>query len=1376
MDFILRRVLNLKKISYLRVWAIIFITLFVTHCSKGSAGRSASRKTTTTTTQTTPPTTTDKNVGEEVPPVTSETGASTTTSSEAQLKHFTIQTAATSIPVDGRYLDEFLFVIHAQEKSCIKLSVRPGLSATNGADVGNIPNPVEDLGACESKTALALTTSQTNSLGAASEQQSNPLDFKEKIIPSSGFSLTAAATSLCSQSNFYMQSKGTQVSSDPFAHSQDPSKVVLKIGTLIAKSADDKVLVYADQEWLPISYCNAAATDKNGFKGNGSFSVGVGDFGLVTPFNLLNSYSSNPYFPVYRGYQDILLKSHFSNLAKTTSDALSKLTTTFGPVSDVDSNAAVKVFISPEVNRVYHDVKYVVTPDDMNLSPIYKPMDLATYHPVKNPTSNQAETLYLWAPNPGGDYNYSSFPSANSINSNFAFGFLGFQIMNLIMDNHKLMKGVKEAPFLRESLAYLGGLYVGGSNYSWSNQAYYLASQSHNISLTDPIKAELFPDSTIFEGTYGQRGMRALFGWYLHSKVCSATDASPCLGLKTIMASTKSGMEAVEETLKLSWSAIVNNFAGTLGVGLVTDTDQNSEAIQERLKSTVAASGIPAPIILEKDLYTDVHAVSEIRAGNYLINPLTNISSYTVTSSNEKAYVSPYPNLTSHLFQPLLPDSQIDFSLQPHSITFLRVTGLMTETTDISAYVGPNTRVTVIPIGQRNPSKRAIYHEKRGENSYLDLRPINLTDEPESPVGSNIRYTWELSPPVSSKLNMFTVSKEKELWISGSIHNAQINVEGANTQVGDSDAYVIKLDPCNGPCPSTTSYNVVVQTYIRPGSESFIPMTFMGPTNKTSYHGAVAWGKVTGLDPSYTQDKDEIALLCHSAQLYSGNKTESNLCNNGGYNRILIGTSNESELINSLSSPSTGASTNFINSICAKGPAGHIVEDACWGSDYKTPMLFDSRLRMNLSLDNLSSTTKDETNYGYGYLSDNFLMSAYGYPYDNAGSLQHESDKPADSPGPKPFTKEEANRMFLNFKWNKDLKPKKLKFHTARNGFAVDPASGALPQATLIDGGVYMDDTIISAFLDAKSVIETKNTPLLDTDPFIAKCTSAFELDTATCAAAGSTTALFIALKAKIVEKKWVVKCSKTDLAECPISQLFEATPTSASATPAVDKLFDDIRRFIWLQPASTSPIKTYYKPMILKGASYGLCSGEGKDYAPSAKGWLEGNLLSNEFLDRQNERLLPPLCNTSENNKFVHDKIEGNDIREQLWLPSTLIGCSSFPDQNQLCFDTFTTSGQENFGDLLNSGSFSCQNESGDLLRDTRGPINFRKGEMLALDGRIHKTEFQIKGVVDASKYATYGTLVIGGRNQTTGDYLMRVRITPVQSSCHGIPDGIAE
>lgn len=1327
------------------------------------------------------PTKPNPDVGEEVPPVTSETGASVITGDKPALKHFVVQTRAGSTPVEGRYKDEYLFVVHSSKKSCVRLTVRPGSTITPGTDIDKIPDVDPDFGACEAPPPEAETPAPAPA--PAPPLRLHPEDEIQFTGKIDSLNLAAPNYALCSSRIFRMQTQLPNVPADPLGDTQNPNKVATKLATLVSKSTDGKVLVWADQEWLPPNNCVPGGN--NGFNTGFSFPTATADFGIPHTFGPLWGAVGTGR---YTGYYDVAMKSQFTNLAESTATSLTLLTNAFGTISDVDgSGGSINLFISPDINRTHSQRMYNDVVDGQIYLPFYKPMDLASYNSTKNPTSNESETVYLWAPSPGGEFEYDIYPSSNSLNSNFAYGFIGSQIMNLILDNQKLLKGVKEEPFLRESLSLLGSIYAAGSAFVWQAQSFYLASQSQYIPLASNLDMKNFTESTRFEAINGQIGLRSLFSWFLHSKLCTPESAVPCSKVADLVKTDKVGKNNVESVLGLEWSKSLTQFSASASVGLVNDTDVSHTDIAKRFEEVNKANGVPAPLIFKNELALRELPATEVVSAT---NPIS-LSSYTLNTTVETPVISPYSSLKALLFQPILPDMSLDFVVEADSPTYILVTGIVSPETDITAYIGGNTWVTVVPLGQRVIEKRAIYQEKLGEAAYIDLRPVNLTDKNQAPTGANIRTTWELSPRISeaANINHYAVTRDKELWISGNIANTDIIVDSAREKVGDSDSYVLKLDPCNGPCTVNEQYTVLVQTYIRPGSTNFLPMTLIGPTNKTAYHGATIWGQVGKIDATYVPPEDEIVhygVMCQPGQLYSGAAGETDRCDNGGYNRRLdgAGVTNNPVTGATPSTPTlpTGrpAGTNFFDKVCNKSESNQVLEDACWGGQYDAPALFDSRNRMDFTKSNTNGTpsTYDLTNYGYGLMGDNFLMSAYGYPFDNTRSIRFAGEE--NPTGPRPFTKEEANRMFFNFNFQKSLPINSLEFFTARNGFSLNATTGAPAIADRELTWSIMTDTIISALLDAQTVIKTPGVVASD-NPFIATCTSVLGLPNAPCSTGGSTTALFFAVRDFIARNELYTVCRNADITTCPAYPLFQAMESSAGG-PLTNYLFPSENRFVYVIPSKSPDIFTYYKPTYRIKALSGACSGNPINDT-GRLGWNAFNTVgfTTELEQRMYERQFPVTnCFQDSGDLFEHHKIIGSDIREQIWLPANLIGynCQNqeFPSQTQLCFDSYSPDGTNEVSSagFVHAPTRSCLKSPTDRLRDVRGVINFTQGEVIAMPRRFSINSFKIKGVAGAAN-STYATLIVGGVAKTEGNYLVRVRILK-DGACYTYPDGVRE
>ena len=89
-----------------------------------------------------------------------------------------------------------------------------------------------------------------------------------------------------------------------------------------------------------------------------------------------------------------------------------------------------------------------------------------------------------------------------------------------------------------------------------------------------------------------------------------------------------------------------------------------------------------------------------------------------------------------------------------------------------------------------------MYTEVVSSGSSIDTRPIKLFSDTNSAVPVNqADFIWETVPSQFEDED-FVIRTDKEGWISGEVTNVSINLDGTVTEIGDSDAYLIKIDPC----------------------------------------------------------------------------------------------------------------------------------------------------------------------------------------------------------------------------------------------------------------------------------------------------------------------------------------------------------------------------------------------------------------------------------------------------------------------------------------------------------------------------------------------------------------------------------------------------
>ncbi|MEZ4743881.1 MAG: hypothetical protein R3B45_15790 [Bdellovibrionota bacterium] len=680
-----------------------------------------------------------------------------------ELKHLIFQ--ASTAQEEQRYLSEFLIVVRANTDSCIRLKARPTAGLESEIS-GDAVNAEADVGPCEAYKTES-TDESTAAEDSATDQQSASLLSLNYGSSSGGFSLTES-TNLCDIRIFRMPSGQSTRLGQP----SGLGPVVTKSARLAVISPGKKVKIWVDEEI-----------------GNICSSGSVGDFPITALGPLEQTNSS------YAGHKDQLKVEHLTNLAAEVEKIYSTLTTTYGAISDLDTNGAVNLFISPDVNRQYFIPSRTNVADRFRATMIEKPEDLAYYNSTTNPLSNEGEVLYLWAPDPAGIFNYGLFPSGNSLTSNYAKGYLATQLMNLINHNSHLLtlKGKIEERWLREALAQLASAYVAGNDYTGLSLGHYLSSRPQEFSLTEPIGERIEADYKHYVRE-SQLGMRAMFGWFLHSKLCGGTSIAPCAKIKSLIATPKVGIANVEDILQMKFAEILKQFGLSVGVALADDPVSAAALVKNNTET-------PDPVLLPKLEFIFPSSPRKTFLVNYNVT--------ASTTANDPALAGPFPSKDSMLFQPILPDNDMDLKLEKNSVTYILLSGIVNAETDITAYLGPNLNVTFVPLGERNGANRRIHMEKISEAAHLDLRPINLTSTAEA---DRTNY----APP--SHAASYTVNYNREVWVMGSIDNFNINESGESKTVGDTDAYTIEVNPCEGAtgadltaCQSQSYRSVIVQ-------------------------------------------------------------------------------------------------------------------------------------------------------------------------------------------------------------------------------------------------------------------------------------------------------------------------------------------------------------------------------------------------------------------------------------------------------------------------------------------------------------------------------------------------------------------------------------
>ena len=220
-------------------------------------------------------------------------------------------------------------------------------------------------------------------------------------------------------------------------------------GSLVAKSAGNKIKIWMDDQ-DPGDYCTG----------------GVVNDKLLGPI----AYGSSRNVPLLQNKGDILYKAQVQRLANEAEKIMLDMEDSFGSFSDLDENNAINIFISRQVGKLNFTKIYSPIVNNIQFQPVYRPGDLAPMNLTTNPSSNEGEVVYLWAPDPAAASDYFIYPSANSLNSNYAYGAVAYQLMTLIINNAKLIQNannIVEEEFLRESLGYLASIYYAGGAFSW---------------------------------------------------------------------------------------------------------------------------------------------------------------------------------------------------------------------------------------------------------------------------------------------------------------------------------------------------------------------------------------------------------------------------------------------------------------------------------------------------------------------------------------------------------------------------------------------------------------------------------------------------------------------------------------------------------------------------------------------------------------------------------------------------------------------------------------------------------------------------------------------------------------------------------------------
>lgn len=746
----------------------------------------------------------------------------------------------------GRQLTEYLLVVRASESSCVRLKFSSDNTddEASKSDTDNISGADQSCAPAEPATEAASALSLT--------------DFQKMPKAGNNLGFNLVNDSLCDARIFRMESENNSNSIKT-----KTARLAFKQPVTIAGSTQ-YVRIWVDEEIKRIT------CDANGMVDHD-----------ILPFAPLWIKS-----PLYANTYDQFTNAHLSALASNVASSYTTLSQAYGEVSDVDGNDGVDVFISPDVNRT--KLFGFRNPRFNNIEPqnIFKPEDLAAFSSEDNPMGNEGEIIYMWAPDTAALYKTEEFISSSSLTSNYARGFIGFQLSSLYFAKERYLnsKGTIPNGWLRNAVGYLFADYVGGNDYGFFPKSYYLSSQSHRVSLTDFTSSagnDEF-DSLVYE----QEGLQLMFGWYLHTRICGQT-LEPCAQLYDLISSEggSDDIAAIEALTGKSFNELLDNFGVSIGAELADDP-----SIVRAFWDVSDISSLPEkPFDLPKADFINASLPTKF------VDSALDGSSHPVIDIQSIA--GPFTSRHMELFQPVYPDNELDLELAKNSVTYILLTGLIDDQNKLKAFLGNDLNVTILPLGERSTASlkadgarrtRFVHNEKVGENTILDTRPVNLTsmkssffDNPN--IGGNqdffkypleIHYKDQEYPELNSTKGT-AVTESRELWIVGEIENG--TVEGDHT-VGDTDSYVIEVNPCldstDATCQTKDHY-LYIQYTGRKSEKKLDPMFLVGNTDISTYRGAQIFGDVQTFAPvtyeaevAPVESTADYFLLCPNSSLF----------------------------------------------------------------------------------------------------------------------------------------------------------------------------------------------------------------------------------------------------------------------------------------------------------------------------------------------------------------------------------------------------------------------------------------------------------------------------------------------------------------------------
>ena len=1031
---------------------------------------------------------------------------------------------------EGRYLSEHVLVIQANEESCFKLEVRPDVDTLE--DVLANPGELEKGEFCRGESPKEEEKAEAEKEDPEAENNNEETDNEEPMA----LTLMSQTPELCHQRLFRLKSNEADELGDSFG--LEP--VVSKTAWLVYKTTN--INVWADAEI-----------------GNPCFG-GVPSNRGKTKLLLENLYPS-----YYANARDQVVLEHYKNIGDEAAKIYSRLTSLYGPVSDVNANGAVDILISPEINRLHFSNVVTYQHDAFSSKLIVKPNDLDTYDHIDNPESNESEVIYLWSSDPAGLYKYSQYPTANSLTSNYKKGYVAQQIMSLILANARMVsrKLQPEELWLTQGLSLLASAYMAGNDYSFQYLAEYLSTRHNYLSLTgsfNPNNVAKAYKSRLNQATVGYR---AMFAWFLHTKLCGQS-IQPCEKIRELVDTDLHGVANVEAALGQPFIEILLEFGQSVAVEMSPDKDK----VRGILSDPNNAAGL---------IFHAMPGLQEVYPNEIPQTYEQDINAEAVAgSADDRAFAGPFPGRDTLFFQPVMPDSNINLRLAKNSVTYLVLTGLLRKETISTAFIGKDVSVTTIPLGSRSTDKRQIHIEKTSELAHLDQRPVNLSSQVDP------QRTYYSPPEYSSS---FLVDKNRDLWVLGSIDNFNVNLATADTAtahtVGDVDSYNIEVDPCKGDeneaaCRAEGTKTVLVQVVPRDFEKELTPSLLVTQTSLEMFRANRFLNRLVDIDETIFADLAAESLYhvgCYSSAVYQDpvapDFTTFSQCANGG----LTAAAYDAEVCQ-----------NFPEA-CVNGMPSQAISFNAYTSAF---------------------IRKSQPDF-LPSLYDNFFHAGpEGFPFYNTFTIRYPDDTDIARAGPRPFIKEEIKRQFFEFAYDRNTKAKNYKVHPLFAG--VDTFSEVdLDKELKIIG----DETIL-ILERLKNEIEASATiseaakqgcrdlgfsELICTDPY------------------ASRVLLTAAVKEFTSDKR--VKCiidldqvnSRNDLlALCPGGSLTQESGVADIAEEQIP-IWLDSDHFVVVNSSSAATYTTYYNPIfpkVEKTRSFCLGNGDknlsgkaGIDYPP---------------------------------------------------------------------------------------------------------------------------------------------------------------------------------